>query len=303
MKKNSLKNQILLGILLASLGTATTFAQSRFVESIKKQEMISMGKKAYEIRCSGCHGLEGNGNGPGAKMLTPKPRDFTKGVFKFKTVPLGMMPTNDDLLKTLNQGIPNSSMPSFALVSDTEKRAIIEYVKTFAGEAWKGQDETAVVPPLNVPQGVFDKKAKFLEYARNGRVWFQELGCIVCHGTSARGDGPSAAGLTDSWDQPITPANLHKRTIKRGYTVQDIAYSIYQGVDGTPMPAYGTAMEAAEAKYPEIKEKRYVWELAAYILYLRGEEAGLYNGEIPAIPEGKISADEVQKTVGKYFNP
>ncbi len=296
------KSNILLTMILASLGAATAFAQSRFVESIKRQEMIQMGRKAYDIRCSGCHGVEGNGNGPGAKMLFPKPRDFTKGVFKFKSLPLGMMPTNEDLLKTLNQGVPGSSMPSFALVSDSEKRAIIEYLKTFAPEAWKGQDLAQTVPPLPMPQGVFDRKAKFLEYARNGRVWFQELGCIVCHGTSARGDGPSAEGLTDSWDQKILPANLHARSIKRGYTVQDIAYSIYQGVDGTPMPAYGTVMDAAASRYPEIQEKRYVWELAAYILYLRGEEAGLYNGEIPAIPDEHISAEEVRRTVGKYFD-
>ncbi|QQR79936.1 MAG: cytochrome c [Deltaproteobacteria bacterium] len=295
------KSNILMTILLATLGAATAFAQSRFVESIKKQEMIQMGKKGYETRCSGCHGLEGNGNGPGAKMLFPKPRDFTRGVFKFKTVPLGMMPANDDLLKTLNQGVVGTSMPSFALVSDVEKRAIIEYVKTFAPEAWKAQDLTQAVSPLPVPQGFFDNKENFLTHARNGRVWFQELGCIVCHGTSARGDGPSAEGLMDSWDQKITPANLHKRYVKRGYTVQDVAYSIYQGVDGTPMPAYGSVMDAAGEKYPEIKEKKYIWELAAYILYLRAEEAGLYNGEIPAIPEGKISPEEVQKTVGKYF--
>lgn len=235
-------------------------------------------------------------------MLDPKPRDFTKGIFKFKSTPLGSVPTNDDLLKTLNQGIPGTSMPSFALVSDSEKRAIIEYIKTLAPEAWKNQDPALAVPPLPVPAGIFNNKAKFMEYAKMGRVWFQEMGCVACHGSSAKGDGPSAATLTDAWGNPIKPANLHKSFIARGYTLQDVAYSIANGVDGTPMPANGTMLDGVADKFPEVKEKRFIWELAAYVFYLRGEQAGLYKeGEIPPIPETRIPPEEVKAMVGKYF--
>ena len=34
---------------------------------------------------------------------------------------------------------------------------------------------------------------------------FQKFECWKCHGTDGRGDGPSAAALTDSKDQPIHP--------------------------------------------------------------------------------------------------
>ena len=303
MKKQVLfvKRKLLILILLTSWLPAVASAETAFVDSIKKQELVQIGKKEYEARCAGCHGIEGNGNGPGAAMLDPKPRDFTKGVFKFKTVPLGGMPTNDDLLKTLNQGVIGTSMPSFALVSDSEKRAIIEYIKTFAPEAWKNQNAADVVPPLPVPKDVFNNKARFLEYARMGRVWFQELGCIACHGTSGHGDGPSAETLTDAWDKPIRPADLHKPFIKRGYTLQDVAYTIYQGIDGTPMPSNASILEGVEQKFPEVKEKRFIWELAAYVFYLRGEKAGIYNKEIPPIPENRIPPEEVKAAVGKYF--
>ncbi len=276
-------------------------AQTGFVDSLRRQELIRQGKDAYETRCSGCHGMQGNGKGPGAAMLDPKPRDFTQAVFKLKTTPLGSMPTNDDLLKVINQGVIGTSMPSFILVSDTEKRAIIEYIKTFAPDSWKKQNDTESIPAFSMPQDVFTKKDKFLSYARVGRVWFQELGCITCHGVSGRGDGPSAATLLDAWGNPIRPANLHKPYIKRGYTIQDVAYSIAQGVDGTPMPAHATILEGVEEKFPEIKEKRFIWELAAYVFYLRGEAAGLMQGEIAPIPESRIPPEEVKPVVGKYF--
>jgi mono/diheme cytochrome c family protein len=277
-------------------------SQSAFVDTLKRQELVQTGRRAYVNRCSGCHGLAGDGNGPASAMLDPRPRDFTKAVFKFKATPVGGMPTNDDLLRTLNQGIPGTSMPSFALVSDTEKRAIIEYLKTLAPDAWKAQDPAAPVPLPAMPAGVFTNKAKFMEYARVGRVWYQELGCVACHGVSGRGDGPSAETLTDAWGFPIRPANLHKAYLKGGYTLPDVARAIVNGIDGTPMPANGPILDHLAERFPEVREKRFIWELAAYVFYLRGEQAGIYKeGEIPAIPAERISPEEVKATVGKYF--
>lgn len=302
MRNKSLPVLLSLGLLLLLGHVRAASAQSAFSDTIKRQDLVQSGKKAFLNRCSGCHGLQGDGASRASRFLDPKPRDFTKGVFKLKTTPLGGMPTNDDLLKTLNQGIPGTSMPSFALVSDSEKRAVVEYLKTLAPEAWKAQDATAAVPPPAVPPGVFGDKAKFMEYARTGRVWFQEMGCVACHGVSGKGDGPSAATLTDAWGAPIAPANLHRPFVKRGYTLQDVAYSIANGVDGTPMPANGSMLDGVADRFPEVREKRFVWELAAYVFYLRGENAGIYKeGEIPPIPETRIPPEEVQAMVGKYF--
>jgi hypothetical protein len=35
------------------------------------------GKEVFLDRCVGCHGLKGDGNGPGARFLSPPPADFT----------------------------------------------------------------------------------------------------------------------------------------------------------------------------------------------------------------------------------
>ena len=39
------------------------------------------GKLLYMQHCSACHGERGNGAGPAAAFLDPRPRDFTKRVF------------------------------------------------------------------------------------------------------------------------------------------------------------------------------------------------------------------------------
>src|SRR6266404_7231159 len=43
------------------------------------------GKGVYERKCLLCHGEKGDGNGAGAEHLVPRPRDFTKGLYKIRT--------------------------------------------------------------------------------------------------------------------------------------------------------------------------------------------------------------------------
>src|SRR2546430_8550968 len=70
----------------------------------------------YNHACAWCHGKDGRGDGPAAfsinKYLSPRPRDFTRGQVKLRSTPSGQLPTDDDLLRTLERGIPGY-MPSF----------------------------------------------------------------------------------------------------------------------------------------------------------------------------------------------
>ena len=51
----------------------------------RSPEWISYGKEVYTRRCMGCHGTEGDGNGPAATFLyRQRPRNFTQGEFKFR---------------------------------------------------------------------------------------------------------------------------------------------------------------------------------------------------------------------------
>src|SRR5512136_1169434 len=78
------------------------------------------GKPLYLRECSGCHGERGDGAGPAAEFLDPRPRDFTKRAFKFRTTPSGQPPTTRDIKRTIDRGIPGTAMPSFAFLPGTE---------------------------------------------------------------------------------------------------------------------------------------------------------------------------------------
>src|SRR3990172_8131223 len=91
------------------------------------------GKAIYTQRCEVCHGAEGNGNGPAATNLDPKPRDFRRGWYKIRTTASGQLPTDDDLVRVIGNGMPGTSMPAWkGVLSDDEIRAVAVYLKTFS---------------------------------------------------------------------------------------------------------------------------------------------------------------------------
>ena len=64
----------------------------------------------YRQHCVHCHGINGDGAGPTASFLTPYPRDYRKGIYKFKSTQRGNRPTTADLERTLRQGIPGTAI-------------------------------------------------------------------------------------------------------------------------------------------------------------------------------------------------
>lgn len=283
---------LMMTVVMLILPVGGVNAQQTAAQSRAHQDLVESGKMLFENRCSGCHGIKGDGRGPASSMLDIKPRDLTRGIFKFKSGASGTMPTTADLMKTLNQGLPGSSMPSFRLMTEVEKLSLIEYVKTLAPNEWAKKPVADGKGLTQRPKGVFEKKDDFIAYAKKGQVWFQELGCTSCHGVSGRGDGPSANTLKDMWGQPIKPADFSRKFIRRGWTVDDIAASVTFGVDGTPMPAYGDSVPK-----PEV-----VWQISAYILYMRGQAAGMYadNPVKPFPASGKLPQEEVDAVMKEY---
>ena len=102
------KGQILLigGVVFFSfgiLGQSPAFSEGA----------LDVGKGIYEKRCGVCHGHDGKADHGAQEFLYPKPRDLTAGKFKIRSTPSGSLPTNEDLLKTISNGIPGTSMPSW----------------------------------------------------------------------------------------------------------------------------------------------------------------------------------------------
>ena len=71
------------------------------------------GKAVYERHCVECHGTSGRGDGPSAAFLVPRPRDFTTGKYKIRTTETGSVPTDDDLIRSVRQGLYGTAMPAW----------------------------------------------------------------------------------------------------------------------------------------------------------------------------------------------
>ena len=266
-------------ILILSLSSSSFGYGSPFAQSVAIQEMVMHGKEAYLKRCSGCHGINGDGKGEATKFLNPKPRDFTSGIFKFRSSDIGTLPSDQDLMKTLSQGILGTSMPAYDLVSERERLAIIEYIKTLSPN-WKDKSQKApAIIGAAFPVETFSNHQAFITSAIRGRKIYIEA-CLSCHGKTGLGDGEAGKELVDEWGEIIIPANLRLPYIKRGKTIQDIYQTILTGVNGTPMPGFKGSYKDEE-----------LWDLAAFVFYLRGEEAGLYQDKdkIPQITDKEIN--------------
>jgi mono/diheme cytochrome c family protein len=215
------------------------------------------GKQIYERSCIFCHGSEGHGDGPAGWFIgryeAPHPRNFAVESFKFRSTPTGELPTDQDLFRTVTQGIPGY-MPSFSGLTEEQRWQVIAYVKSFK-PAFKGAKPAAMTLPN--PPGPPSEAG-----IENGRTLYFKYACDHCHGENGSGDGKEAldGNLKDARGLTISPGDLTQRTsFKNGASAQSIYRSIMTGLDGTPMPSYADTIGGNGAE---------VWDLVYYILSL-----------------------------------
>lgn len=191
-------------------------------------------KGLYRQHCVHCHGTTGDGAGPTASFLNPHPRDYRQGRFKFKSTMKDAKPTVADLRRILIDGIPDTAMPSFALLPPDEVEALVEYVKylSIRGEAeaalksrlyddrkpiGNSRSElvkvalTDVVATWNdaesniiVAKEPYKPDAERDAWLKAGETLFvgDKAKCFSCHGTTGLGDGrKQSEPLFDSWNK------------------------------------------------------------------------------------------------------
>jgi cytochrome c oxidase cbb3-type subunit 2 len=198
------------------------------------------GKQLYFRYCWGCHGFRGDGNGENAPYLNILPRNFVAATFKCRSTPTGTLPTDQDLFNAIERGFNNSNMPSWIVLTDQNRADLIAFVKTLSPR-WKS-DKAGT--PITVPP----EPKLTVESIKHGHELFEKLECWKCHGQEGYGDGPSAATLTDSNDQPIRPYNFAAGSrFKCGTTNQDLYKIFITGLDGTPMPSFADVVKPEEA--------------------------------------------------------
>lgn len=250
-----------MGRLFGALALAGALLATSRAAAAPAPSEPGLGKRVYDTYCVGCHGENGDGQGPAAPMLLVKPRDFTKGVYKFRSTPDGKLPTDQDLFRIVTQGVNRTAMPAFRLLPESERSAVVEYIKGFY-PPWRtappAQPIHLLVPPktLGSPESI-----------ARGRELYEMLDCGRCHGPNGLGDGPSAAKLgPDIWGFPQKPFNFTKGSLKSGSDPVDVYRTFMTGLNGTSMPSYGDIFGDPDGE--SIREGD-AWNLVAYILSLR----------------------------------
>lgn len=114
---------ILTALLLASA--------ARAAEPPKKTpELVAKGQASFAKYCASCHGPKGEGDGPAAKALKPKPRNLL-------TDPLTHGATATGVKETLDTGVKGTAMVAFKHLPDEDRWALAYYVISLRDAAKK----------------------------------------------------------------------------------------------------------------------------------------------------------------------
>ncbi len=248
------------------------------------ESLIQEGHVAYLRYCIGCHGEKGDGKGEAAIFLDPKPRDFTNALYKFSSTRSGQLPTDEDLKRTLRNGLKGSAMPPFGLLPDQTLNALVAYIKTFSPK-WSEREPAAPIPTVANPFQPSDARA---EAIRRGEMVYHGFAvCWSCHpayvpeekiseylqalGNPARDefrpDLHEPVGKPNEEGEMIYPPDFRRDFVRAGMKVEDLYRSIAAGITGTAMPTWVDSI-TVPGKEPEdspIVSQDDLWAMAYYL--------------------------------------
>jgi mono/diheme cytochrome c family protein len=213
------------------------------------------GRTVYERHCSSCHGVSGDGKGLFAETLQPRPRDFTTGLFRYRSTPTGQVPTDDDLLRTVTRGLFGVAMPAWEpFLSESDRREVVAHVKRLSPRfTTDTSPQVLTIPP---------PPAANAERITRGEKLYRDSGCGSCHGETGKGDGRAGKDLKTTEGDPIAPRDLtDKWSFRGGHSAQDVFQRLLTGMDGSPMASYSDVFSSEE-----------LWDLVFYVLSLSPAE-------------------------------
>ena len=102
------------------------------------EESAERGARVFEKRCYGCHGRRGDGKGPNAPGMIPRPRDLTSKAF-FTEV------SDSRIFESLTYGVVGTGMPPWDVLPETERWDLVSFVRRLSG--------TGPAAPTNSKEG------------------------------------------------------------------------------------------------------------------------------------------------------
>ncbi|WAK01050.1 c-type cytochrome [Methylobacter sp. YRD-M1] len=221
MNRNNTK---LYGVVLGYglLASCPTFAQTT-----ENAQLL------YKEKCAYCHGDNGDGQSYAAHNMLVKPTSFVNGNYKYRTTPYGQFPTDQDLEKTISNGLQGTAMPAWSdLLSSEQITSLAQYVKSLS--KIPAADSAAIAVPTQ----------KFADAnIADGEKVYQESGCINCHGVNLDGQEDRIRRIKANIKEGVAARDLtDHRNFRGGASLSDIYTRIYTGLNGTMMQGYGNVL-------------------------------------------------------------
>ena len=101
-------------------------------------KLLGRGEVLFKQNCSSCHGESGQGNGPAAGTLNPRPRNFTQPANWKRGFHL------PDIFTTISTGIKGTGMAAFDFITPADRMALVHVVRSLGGFDHGAEDPKAL---------------------------------------------------------------------------------------------------------------------------------------------------------------
>jgi mono/diheme cytochrome c family protein len=101
-------------------------------------KLLARGEVLFKQNCTSCHGESGQGNGPAAGTLNPRPRNFAQPA-DWKR---GFHVT--DIFTTISTGVKGTGMAAFDFIMPADRMALVHYVRSLGGFDHGAEDPKAL---------------------------------------------------------------------------------------------------------------------------------------------------------------
>jgi mono/diheme cytochrome c family protein len=294
---------------LALLFTTVACSDNTFKEDkvfagglVVSRHDLNAGKMLYTEYCMACHGAEGDGRGIAAKGMQVPPRDLTMGVYKFGTVLAGELPHDEDFYKALREGLHGTAMLPWDM-SDHQMYQVVQYIKTFAPEAWEGKDKELGNKITIVERDPYGKAHRNAALERGKVVYHATAQCIACH--RAYVSFPELSKINEqefgsaldvafydpdmyfSRPQPsqygfsTLPPDMTWHHVRSAQTVDEIYIRLLAGVGGTAMPSWEGTLSNED-----------IWAVSHYVHHLM---------QLRDAPERRVLMQKIERENREFF--